>query len=217
MGVKPRILCLHGFRGTAAILQRQLAAVRDTLESEADLVYLDAPTLATGGFGWWRAVTDTDSEDAEDPGVLGLPRTIYKGWKQSLDSIVRTIKDQGPFDGVLGFSQGGALAGIAAALSANKRDSHAWSELDFQFALVFGGFPAADPSILEFYPTDAGIDIPSLHVIGRSDSIVPPERTLALARKFVDPEIVYHEDGHVIPSTPEVMVSLRNFLQFGKT
>ena len=48
------MLCLHGYHGSAAILRRQMAPLADGLPSNVELVYVDAPSLSTGDFGWWH-------------------------------------------------------------------------------------------------------------------------------------------------------------------
>ena len=49
-----RILCLHGFHGSAATLRRQIAPVAAGLSTDVELVFVDAPSLAAGDFGWWH-------------------------------------------------------------------------------------------------------------------------------------------------------------------
>jgi Serine hydrolase (FSH1) len=49
-----RILCLHGYHGSAAVLRRQIAPVAARLPADVELVFVDAPSLASGGFGWWH-------------------------------------------------------------------------------------------------------------------------------------------------------------------
>jgi acetyl esterase/lipase len=55
--------------------------------------------------------------------------------------------------------------------------------------------------------------LPSLHIIGRSDFVVPSELSKALARKFKDPVIAEHEGGHVVAATPEVRRQVGEFLE----
>lgn len=43
-----------------------------------------------------------------------------EGFQESLDAIDSKIKEDGPFDGILGFSQGGAMAAIVAATTKCK-------------------------------------------------------------------------------------------------
>jgi fermentation-respiration switch protein FrsA (DUF1100 family) len=54
--------------------------------------------------------------------------------------------------------------------------------------------------------------MPSLHVIGRADRVVPPRDSLRLAAQFTAPTVVRHPGGHVIPGTPEVRAAFAAFL-----
>src|ERR1700722_12594764 len=99
-GAKLKILCLHGYHGSARVLRGQMAAFAAGLEGVAELVFLDAPSLAAGDFGWWHAVDNDVDPDREDPGVTG-PHRHYKGWTRTRDAIVACFASQGPFDGIL--------------------------------------------------------------------------------------------------------------------
>lgn len=84
--------------------------------------------------------------------------------------------------------------------------------LSFGFAIFVGGFVSNDPMHAALYEAHAGYALPSLHVIGRSDRIVPPEASRALATRFQAPHVVEHDGGHVIASTAEVRRALGAFI-----
>ena len=50
---------------------------------------------------------------------------------------------------------------------------------------------------------DKKIDIDSLHVIGKSDKLVPYENALELTNYFVNSQTYLHELGHFIPNNTE--------------
>ena len=60
----------------------------------------------------------------------------------------------------------------------------------------------ADADLARLYGERSNYDLPSLHIIGRSDAVVPREASLSLAAKFKDPLILEHESGHVISNAP---------------
>ena len=80
------------------------------------LSYSDIPGAATDlegddspeAYGWWRRKGE------------GEPYT-YEGMDRGLATIAETMQRDGPFDGVIGFSQGGAAAGMVAALLEDGR------------------------------------------------------------------------------------------------
>ena len=116
-GDRLRVLCLHSFRTSAAILRDQLDMAQwpQSLGDLCDFTCMDAPHSASGAvpqdvasffeppyMEWWNATE-----------VNG--RLEYVGLEQSLASIDAFVDEHGPFDGVLGFSQGATLTGLMVA------------------------------------------------------------------------------------------------------
>lgn len=204
---KLRVLCLHGYHGNADVLRDQMSTLTSGLEPMAEFVFVDAPSRANGDFGWWHAVQDVQRFDA-DPGV-----TIYKGWRNTYDWIISLFKSEGPFDGVFGFSQGAALAGLLAGLRSTDGKPSEHAPLAFDFAIMTGGFLANDPSLARLYTSTASYDLPSVHIIGRSDSVVPSRHSRMLASKFNKPLVLEHDGGHVIAAKPEIRAQVASFLK----
>jgi acetyl esterase/lipase len=209
---KLRLLCLHGYHGSAEVMRSQMRALFEGLESLVELVCVDAPSLAQGDFGWWHAVQDERAPAREDPD-LGSAARHYKGWARSRDALIERFQRQGPFDGVFGFSQGAALTGLLVGLRASDGRPTREHPLAFRFAVLVSGFPSNDPSHGALYASRASYALPSLHLVGRADGIVPPRETRALAARFANPLVVEHDGGHVIASTPAVRAQVRDFLE----
>jgi len=183
-----RILCLHGYHGTSAILRRQIEPLADALPPNVELVYADAPSLAKGGFGWWHEG--------------------FSGWEGTRDWIVDQLRDASPrIDGIFGFSQGAALTGLLAAL---RESPVAPPGLDFEFAVMVGGFTSYEPQHTHLFGHK--LTIPSVHVVGRSDAVVPKRDSLLLAERFANPLILEHDRGHIIPGDKAVLRSITGFL-----
>ncbi len=196
---KLRILALHGYHGSAAILQSQLRPLAEASSPLADFVYVDAPSLANGDFGWWHA-----------SGKEGSIR--YQGWSRTRDWLKQLCATKGPFDGVFGFSQGAALTALLVGLcAAEPRRPEA--QLHFDFAMLVGGFASGDARHAPLYEALRGHELPTLHLIGRSDSIVSSTRSHALARRFESPLILEHDGGHVIAATPPIRRDVHAFLE----
>jgi pimeloyl-ACP methyl ester carboxylesterase len=179
-----RMLCLHGYHGSAAILRRQMAPVADRLPADVELVFVDAPSLASGDFGWWH--------------------DGFRGWERTRDWVTDLIRAE-HFDGVFGFSQGAALAGLLAAISTAEA-----APISFDFAIMVGGFTSSSPQHAHLFP--GKIRMPSVHVMGRIDGIVPMGDSLLLAERFVDPLVIQHGGGHVIPDDPAITARIAGFL-----
>lgn len=180
-----RLLCLHGYHGTGAILRRQMAPLAAAFPSNVELVYVDAPSLASGDFGWWH--------------------DGFRGWERTRHWAVELLRTEPRIDGIFGFSQGAALTGLLAALR-DSRPSPLW----FEFAIMVGGFTTTMPQHAELFRHK--LTVPSVHVTGRADVIVPRRDSLLLADRFADPLVIEHPGGHVIPGASAVAAPIADFL-----
>lgn len=176
-----RVLCLHGYHGSAAVLRTQMARFVAALPASVDFVYVDAPSLAAGDYGWWHAGSG--------------------GWERTRTWATQMFRSTGGFDGVFGFSQGAALTGLLAGVQETRTgDPH--EDINFDFAVMVGGFKsdAAQPDDLFTDP----LRVASVHVIGRTDRVVPPVESRRLADQFTDPLVLEHPGGHVVPDDDAV-------------
>lgn len=187
-GLPLRVLCLHGYQGSAAIMRGQLRPLADGLAVPAEFVTVDAPSLAAGDFGWWHG----------DSG--------YRGWDRTREWLVDTFERQGPFDGVLGFSQGAALTALVPGLSAVE------PVVAPRFVIIVSGFRSLAPAHAELFAHRDAYRLPSLHIIGDNDMVVAPADSRALATLFPGARTVRHPGGHVIAATPEVRAAFADFL-----
>src|ERR1700730_1043029 len=182
-----RVLCLHGYHGTGAILRRQMAPLAGSLPATIEFVYIDAPSLALGGFGWWHEG--------------------FSGWEHTRDWIAERLSAGPRIDGLFGFSQGAALTGLLSAL---RESPQAPRGLDFGFAIMVGGFTSFLPQHAHLFPRP--LTIPSVHVTGHSDGVVPRSDSLKLAGRFADPLVLEHSRGQVIPGNRAVAEPIARFL-----
>jgi len=121
--------------------------------------------------GWWFA----DREDGF---------TKFRGVEPTLEYLRQIITEKGPFQGVWGFSQGGACAAMVASLMADPSlhpvfaaPGPNWPPPPLQFAVIVGGFLPLDPTCKAMF--DTKVPTPSLHVLGRGDTIVGQGRSRA--------------------------------------
>jgi pimeloyl-ACP methyl ester carboxylesterase len=194
---KKRVLCLHGYHGNASLLQSQMAALSEALPSDFEFVALDAPSIAYGDFGWWH-------------GAFALWNEPFRGWDRTREWVVNLFAEQ-DFDGVFGFSQGAGLTGLLVGMRAPDGRPTASTPLRFDFAVMVGGFVSDEPGHASLYESVASFEVPSLHIMGRSDMVVPMEVSRRLADCFTSPRVVEHPGGHVIPGTPAVRKQVAEF------
>jgi pimeloyl-ACP methyl ester carboxylesterase len=188
-----RVLCLHGYHGSARILREQMKPLTAELEGTVEFVHLDAPSLSRGDFGWWHHE--------------------FRGWESTRDWMAELFEQQPHFDGVFGFSQGAALASLLVGMRGPEADASGRKPLAFEFAMMVGGFRSDAPQHADLYASQESYALPSLHIMGRGDGVVPIEDSRVLAAQFTSPVVLEHPGGHVIPGTRAVRDEVRLFLQ----
>lgn len=147
-------------------------------------------------YAWWRR-----KEDAEP--------YRYEGMERGFERVAETIKEEGPFDGAIGFSQGAALSGmLASILEDGRRDAFEKAQSKggmrypesfeqdtgfmtdviqqpLKFAVSYSGFAASTNDTYQaFY--EPKIQTPMLHFIGSVDTVVEEARSLRLVDACVD-------------------------------
>jgi len=189
-----RVLCLHGKHQTKETFRSRIGKLPNRAKHVAEFVYVDGPhelpkregeDVATRS--WWMQGDEVATVEATLAELRGV-------WKEL-----------GPFDGVLGFSMGGALA---CALATRLEE---FPGLSF---VIAAGAPAAS-SIPGLWKGSkcTGISLPSLHIFGTSDQVVPVSSSTELASRFVNPELYEHPQGHCLPSNRPSMDTYVAFLE----
>ncbi|XP_071994208.1 esterase OVCA2 [Engystomops pustulosus] len=196
-----RVLALHGYRQNESSFRERTGTLRKNLKKRAEFVIISAPLAVPepeeGGDvqredprGWWFS-------DPEKKGFHAMEETkSCSGLEESLDSVAEAFTRLGPFDGILGFSQGAAFVAMLCALK-QQGDPR----FQFDFAMLVAGFKSRASEHAHFYKEP--ITVPSLHVFGDSDRVIPADMSQELAAHFVNPVVVTHPGGHYIPVLAE--------------
>eukprot|EP00297_Palpitomonas_bilix_P025663 CAMPEP_0113901544 /NCGR_PEP_ID=MMETSP0780_2-20120614/21314_1 /TAXON_ID=652834 /ORGANISM="Palpitomonas bilix" /LENGTH=234 /DNA_ID=CAMNT_0000894171 /DNA_START=330 /DNA_END=1034 /DNA_ORIENTATION=+ /assembly_acc=CAM_ASM_000599 len=137
---------------SGAYFERSSNAFFSRLSSVAEFEFMDGTFLKTEpgakrrSYSWWN--TDDGS--------------VYEGVDEAVNRIERYLMHEGPFDGILGFSQGAAVASIIAA-RASRRDLAGKDQPKVKnlvnFALLFSGFIARDQELQQRYLLRTPIDL----------------------------------------------------------
>ncbi|KAF0710158.1 Aste57867_5609 [Aphanomyces stellatus] len=204
-----RVLCLHGFRTNMSVMQVQTVGLQQAFDkSEIDFTYLNAPHAASGPayddvvdffgadgpyFEWWRV-----SED----------NSTYRGWKDSVESLEASIRRLGPFDIIVGFSQGATMATLLTAHYQAKGRHPPYKAVILVCGLApIDGMP---PGLLE-------VNIPSFHILGESDPVVDAGQALVGMYSSTARHVVTHPDGHKFPMFPHSEVIFNEVARLVRT
>ncbi|KAF7631502.1 serine hydrolase FSH [Aspergillus flavus] len=203
-----RFLCLHGMGDSAQILQQQTAAIRYELSDKYTYEFVE------GAIQWERS--------NQDAGFSEGPTFTYCHPEQA-DSCLRTIHDldqffeeEGPFDGIIGFSLGASLAILWLKHKQEALNMGDITSLPIKVVILFSTSYVHDYRVLAkgnpvaWDPSHAGarLDLPSAHIWGAKD----PCKSLAQAgAEFFNHDKLstyIHERGHGIPSAIEEVVQV---------
>lgn len=135
----------------------------------------------------------------------------------------------------MGFSQGATLAHLVSAIARNRDDSASSASkiaerveshetclfASLKFAVLVSGFPsraeAHKPMLSRAAETGEGIPplaMPSLHVWGEADEVVPPAASRLLASQYICDmrSVLVHERGHIVPTNAVARKAFVDFL-----
>ncbi|CAL5330072.1 unnamed protein product [Camellia sinensis] len=170
------------------------------------------PKSCSKKFAWFIAPnfsekSDTDWKMADSPfdPLQYLQQT--DGFDSSLAYLKNVFSQEGPFDGMLGFSQGAAMVA-----SVCTRQRLLKGQMNFRFVILCSGFA------LKLADYEQGsINCPSLHIFGNdegNDRQIDNQASRALASLFDDgcSVIIEHEFGHIIPTRSPYIDEIRDFL-----
>jgi hypothetical protein len=126
---------------------------------------------------------------------------------QAFEHTLQAMRDQGPFDGVIGFSQGAALACSMLATMKGKKTGDGLEEPLFKCAVFIC---AAEPfdgrgmrPLRDRDGADAGagvlVDVPTGHILGRQDELVEQAEGLCSICEPTKAVVYDHELGHKVP------------------
>ncbi|XP_022194911.2 esterase OVCA2 isoform X3 [Nilaparvata lugens] len=204
---KLRILCLHGYRQNKNVFREKLGQFRKNLKNHAEFHFIDAPHEVKDSFGanqsdersWWFTSEDNTYQSK-------IKTDFCIGLEDSIALVQKTFANEGPFDGILGFSQGAAFTAIICGLLTKKA-------LDFElkFVMIVAGFKSLYDGHAELY--EQQINIASLHVIGGGDEVISQERSKELTPIFADAKLLLHSGGHYVPANNTIKKDYIGFLE----
>ncbi|KAH7381962.1 putative DUF341 domain oxidoreductase, partial [Cadophora sp. MPI-SDFR-AT-0126] len=207
-----RFLCLHG-AGTNSDVDSTNSEFTDPISEE-----LRKDNSAVFHF------IDGEEDSGPGPGIEGLfegpyfsfyawPRTCTtedeKAVEEAYKLIYAAIEQEGPFDGILGFSQGATLAFQFLSQHA-KRFPYDPPNAVFRCGVFICGPPPFRVISGQLVcDEDLGkIRIPSLHIVGKEDEILEHSLHLFELCEGDCATLLHHGKGHTIPRDKENVMAI---------
>ncbi|KAF0684734.1 Aste57867_23311 [Aphanomyces stellatus] len=191
-----RILCLRGCRTNTKILRLQLHGLQDAMGRSTLFRMVNAPYYTTAHdslqgrqhegpfYQWYDYCGDKEASRS------------YAGQQRYIAYLVRQVDELGPFDAVLGFSQGAAKTTMLTAYYVAKKQA-----VPFKAIALFCGYVPQDgmPEALRVEPHKQQFHFhgPSIHVLGKQDHFCQYGRMLV--EWFKTPQVFEHARGHEFP------------------
>ena len=127
----------------------------------------------------------------------------------SVAEVTRVLRAIGKVDGIIGFSQGGALLDFILQRCADGRLPYL--HIPTRTRMVFiSTFHHRDGPVGTETPMQP-LPWPSLHVYGRNDTLIPVSASEELARRYDDAELFAHDGRHVAPGNADARWKVAEF------
>ena len=237
-----KVLMLHGYTQSGDLFHAKTRVLEKHLQKAFKEIKLSYPTgplrlnpADVPGFnptaadpddisawGWWRR-----SDISEPPEYVGI--------EKGLQVLADVLEKEGPFDGVMGFSQGAALAAMIASLLEGDTRKEAFKKGQekstlaipypssfaslihppLKFCIQYSGFVAPGERYKGFYENPT-IQTPVCHFLGSLDSVVEEKRSLMLIDACGGPEmtqVVTHPGGHFVPTSKQYLDIMVAFIK----
>lgn len=134
--------------------------------------------------------------------------------KRTLDYLHDYVIQNGPFDGLMGFSQGAGLAGYLLTDFNGILNLSEEEQPDFKFFISFSGFKF-EPDHFQGSYNKKKLSTPSLHVEGELDSVVTAARVNDLYECFEKNSrtLLKHPGAHFVPNSKAFAMQICGWLQ----
>ena len=235
-----KVLFLPGFLQNGHRLRQRSKALESMLNTHGlSVEYVDPPMklLKKEQAGYKLGSTE---EEAEAKWQLVIKRDFnrcwwdyqgkgdYKGFDESFKWIVEYINKNGPYFGIVGFSQGSAMAAILT----NTITRYSMQP-QFKFTICILGFAFTEPlntdpatrtnifdlhtveeylqhvkireSYKSYYTRPSNFSTKVIVVFGEQDPVCPPARVQYLARTFPKAIEIGFDGGHDVPSDADTI------------
>ncbi|SCV05553.1 LANO_0H10022g1_1 [Lachancea nothofagi CBS 11611] len=221
----PKLLFLHGFLQNGKVFSEKSSGIRKLLKkANVQCDYIDGPTTLEQ--------KDLPFEIDDEKWQATVDAQLNKSWfyhseiskdldlSQAIKTVSDHIKAEGPYDGIVGFSQGAAVAAIVT----NKITQLVPDHPPFKVSLIFSGYSFTEPDpqntdqlrIAEKFQDSftplADSPTKMLFVWGASDVAVPATRSKYLYNIYTNgaestdlAKCFEHPGGHMVPNKKDII------------
>jgi fermentation-respiration switch protein FrsA (DUF1100 family) len=238
-----KILMLHGYTQSGPLFHAKTRALEKHLQKAfpgSNLVYPTGPLrLSPADVPGFESSTSADATDVEAYGWWRRSNTAeppeYLGFEDGMAAVAKILAAEGPFDGVIGFSQGAALTAMLASLLEGplRREAFTYFQTEsplsipfppsfeslqhppLKFGVIYSGFVAPGQRYKAFYD-HPHIQTPTAHFLGSLDGVVDEGRSRALIDACGGEgkaRVIWHPGGHFVPSGKQHLEALVDFIQ----
>ncbi|PIM97862.1 Phospholipase/carboxyhydrolase [Handroanthus impetiginosus] len=162
----------------------------------------------------WLVAADYDGKHGAEWQRAKIPFSSLQyqqqteGFEKSIEHLKILFSVSGPFDGILGFSQGAAMAALVSVHREKLKGA-----MDFRFIILCSGFAVNMADC-----TEGSINCPSLHIFGSKegkDRQIDCQASKQLASLFENgcSVIIEHDLGHIIPTRSPYIDEIKDFLR----
>jgi hypothetical protein len=135
---------------------------------------------------------------------------------EAIEGVLSIIAEDGPFDGVIGFSQGCAVASSVVAHYSNQHPFEPQTNL-FKFAVFICGsrpFTYDGTELLDSSVHGQTIQIPTAHIVGRKDPWYGESLGLYSLCDGRSAKLYDHGQGHVLPVDHKTTAIITDMLRY---
>lgn len=135
--------------------------------------------------------------------------------QEALNYLYRIIEEDGPFDGIIGYSEGATVA-ATLILHEQMRLETEGREPTFKCALFFAGWPPLNAELNRIVladESDLTITIPTCHVIGSLDPYLAGSIALYNICEMDNAYLFDHAKGHTLPRDKHTVKELGDIIR----
>lgn len=219
-----KVLYLGGFLQNAERLRKRLQRLEEAMTKLGyELDYVSPPLEIELKEGVFMKLGKTEEEKDAKWALIkarGLNRcwwyyvagakTQGEGLDKSMAYIIDYIDKNGPYVGIMGFSQGSSVAAMLTCYLPRTIPNFK----PFKFAVCISGFKLG-PEFAHYFEGSADVPTTMVVVYGTMDFIVPASGTQALCKLFPRALEISWRGGHDVPQTDDIIDAITSKVSQG--